>query len=304
MRYFTPTGTDMKASVVAQGCMRIAGLSDGEVDRMIGADLAAGINFFDHADIYAGGRCEEKFGGYLARHPGARDGMILQTKCGIIRGKRYDHSAEHIVSCVEGSLRRLKTDSVDVLLLHRPDALTEPEEVAKAFDMLHEAGKVRYFGVSNYNSFQIELLQKYTPHKLIFDQLRFGPAHTCMIDAGLNVNMKNSAAVVRDGMTLDYCRLHDVTIQPWSPFRARSGSFLRGPFHMRLRREIRKLAARYGASDSAVVLAWILRHPARMQPIVGSTSPERITGMAAAADITLTHEEWYDIYRAAGHRLP
>ena len=303
MSYFTPEGTDMKASVFAQGCMRIAGMSDAEVDAMIDADLEAGVNFFDHADIYGGGKCEEKFGAYLRRHPSARDKMLLQTKCGIIIGKRYDFSEKHIVECVEGSLKRLGTDHIDVLLLHRPDALCEPEIVAETFEKLHTSGKVRYFGVSNHNSFQIGLLQKYTRHRLIFDQLRFGPVHTCMVDAGLHVNMKCADAVVRDGMTLDYCRMNNITIQPWSPFRAAVGTAFGFP-HLRLSRALKKLAKKYAATDTAALLAWILRHPANMQPIVGSTDPARIAGMAKAADVTITHEEWYDIYRAAGHKIP
>ena len=304
MRYFTPEGTDMRASVIAQGCMRIAGLSDRELDAMIDADLGAGINFFDHADIYAGGRCEERFGGYLKRHPGAREGMILQTKCGIIRGKRYDFSREHIEECVNGSLRRLGTDVIDVLLLHRPDALCDPEEVAAVFEDLHAAGKVRYFGVSNHNAYQIELLQKYLPHKLVFDQLQFGPAHTGMIEAGMNVNMTNASSVMHDGMLLDYCRLRGITVQPWSPFRGRFGSVLHGPFYVRLRRALKVLASGYGITVSAAVFAWILRHPATMQPVAGSADPAHIAQIAAAADVTMERSEWYDVYRAAGNGIP
>ncbi len=304
MKYFTPENTDLKVSRIAQGCMRIAGLSDKELDAMIGADLDAGINFFDHADIYSKGRCEERFGDYLKRHPSVRDKITIQTKCGIVIGKRYDFTEKHLTECVEGSLKRLGVERIDVLLLHRPDALCEPETVAEVFDRLYRDGKVKYFGVSNHNSFQIELLQKYTSHKLIFDQLRFGPVHTGMIDAGLHVNMKDDAAVMRDGMTLDYCRLNKITIQPWSPFRAKAGSYLGSVFHMRLNRALKKLSEKYGITDSATVLAWILRHPAGMQPIIGSTDPARITGMAKGADVTITHEEWYDVYRAAGNTIP
>ena len=193
-------GSGLSVSAVALGCMRIRELDVAKLERLVGAALDAGINFFDHADIYGGGRCEEKFGAYLARHPSARDDIILQTKCGIIIGKRYDFSRKHILSCVEGSLKRLRTDRIDVLLLHRPDALCRPEEVAETLDELHSSGKVRYFGVSNHNSMQMELLAKYMRAPIVFDQLRFGPAHTCMIDAGINVNMKNAPAVMRDGI--------------------------------------------------------------------------------------------------------
>ena len=304
MEYFTPEGTEMKASRIAQGCMRIAGLSDGELDAMIGADLDAGINFFDHADIYGRGRCEEKFGEYLRRNPSARGRMYIQTKCGIINGKRYDFTEKHLTESVEGSLRRLGVERIDVLLLHRPDTLCEPETVAEVFDRLHRDGKVRYFGVSNHNPFQIELLQKYVGHKLVFDQMQFGPAHTGMIDAGLHVNMTDRASVMRDGMTLDYCRLRGITIQPWSPFRAKAGSYLGSPLHGRLNRALRTLAAKYGITDSAAVIAWILRHPAVMQPIIGSTNPGRIAAAAKASGVVITHEEWYDVYRAAGNSIP
>lgn len=303
MRYFTPESTDMKAPVMAQGCMRIAGLSDRDLDALISADLESGINFFDHADIYAGGKCEEKFGSYLRRHPTARDGMIIQTKCGIVRGRKYDFTPEYILSCVDGSLKRLGTDRIDVLLLHRPDALCEPDAVAEAFDKLRSSGKVKYFGVSNHNSFQIELLQRSLKEKLVFDQLQFGPAHSLMVSSGMHVNMRCGAAVVRDGMTLDYCRLRGVTIQPWSPMGGKH-ALVGGRFGLRLGGALKKLGARYDLTESAAALAWILRHPANMQPVFGSTDPGRVRAMAKAADVTITHSEWYDIYRAAGNDIP
>ena len=302
MEYFTPKDTNLKISRIAHGCMRIAGLSDSELDRLIKSGLDSGINFFDHADIYADGLCEEKFGNMLKREPSLRDKMTIQTKCGIVIGNRYDFRPEYILSCVEGSLKRLKTEQIDVLLLHRPDALCEPEKVAEVFEKLHKSGKVRYFGVSNHNSFQTELLQKYCSQRLIFNQLQFGPVHTPMIDSGIHVNMTDG--VMRDGMVLDYCRLHDITIQPWSPFFAPDGSFIGNPKYGALNEEIEKLSKKYGITDSAVVFAWILRHPAKMQPIAGTTNAQRIADIAKATQISLTHEEWYDIYRAAGNYIP
>ncbi len=304
MEYFTPQGTDLKASRIAQGCMRIAGLSDSEADALIRTDLESGINFFDHADIYSHGACEEKFGGVLKRDPSLRDKMIIQTKCGIVIGTRYDFRPEYIRSCVEGSLKRLGVEHIDVLLLHRPDALCEPEEVARVFEELERSGKVGYFGVSNHNSFQIELLQKYCQQKLIFNQLQFSPVHTPMIDAGIHVNMKDKAGIVRDGMVLDYCRLNGITVQPWSPFRAGLTSYLGNPRFGKLNRAIKKLRVKYGITDSAVVLAWILRHPAAMQPIIGSTDCTRVSQMCKATEVTISHEEWYDVYRAAGNKIP
>ena len=304
MEYFTPKGTDLKISRIAHGCMRIAGLPDNGLDSLIKTSLDCGINFFDHADIYAGGACEEKFGNMLKREPSLRDKMTIQTKCGIVIGKGYDFRPEYLLNCVEGSLKRLGTEQIDVLLLHRPDALCEPEKVAEVFNKLYSSGKVRYFGVSNHNPYQTELLQKYCSQRLIFNQLQFGPVHTPMIDSGIHVNMTDGASIMHDGMVLDYCRLNDITIQPWSPFYASDGEFIGNPKYGRLHEEIEKLCKKYGITDSAAVVAWILRHPAKMQPISGTTNARRIAEIAKAAEITLTHEEWYDIYRAAGNYIP
>ena len=304
MEYFTPKDTDLRASRIAYGCMRTAQLSDSELDRIIKTCLDNGINFFDHADIYSNGLCEEKFGNVLRDNPSLRDKMILQTKCGIVIGKGYDFRPEHILNCVEGSLKRLGTEHIDVLLLHRPDALCEPEEVASVFEQLYSSGKVRYFGVSNHNPYQIELLQKYCNRRLIFNQLQFSPVHTSMIDCGIHVNMNDRKSELRDGMVLDYCRLNDITIQPWSPFCAPDGTYLGNPQYGKLNDELVKLCKKYNLTDSAAVLAWILRHPAKMQPIVGTTSPLRIEGMVRATKIRITHEEWYDVYRAAGNDIP
>lgn len=304
MEYFTPNGTNLKISRLAQGCMRIAALTDSQVDKLISSCIDSGINFFDHADIYSDGLCEEKFGNYLRNHPHLRDKITIQTKCGIVIGKKYDFTTKHLLECVEGSLKRLHAEQLDVLLLHRPDALCQPEEVASVFDKLQKDGKVRYFGVSNHNSYQIELLQKYCNQRLIFNQMQFGPAHTAMIDEGLNVNTCSSAATVRDGMVLDYCRLKDITIQPWSPFGTPSGTLIGNANYVPLNEQLEKLAAKYGLTPSAVVIAWILRHPSKMQPIVGTTSPERILSMAKATDVCLSHDEWYDVYRSAGNTLP
>ncbi|MDE7439433.1 MAG: aldo/keto reductase [Clostridia bacterium] len=304
MEYFTPKGTNLKISRIAHGCMRIAELTDKELDRLIKTSVDSGINFFDHADIYAGGLCEEKFGNMLKHEPSLKDKITIQTKCGIVIGKGYDFRPEYLLSCVEGSLKRLGIEQIDVLLLHRPDALCEPEKVAAVFDKLQKSGKVRYFGVSNHNPYQIELLQKYCSQRLIFNQLQFGPAHTSMIDAGIHVNMADGAAVMRDGLVLDYCRLNDITIQPWSPFSSPDGMFLGNPKYKALNEEIERLSKKYNITDSAVVLAWILRHPAKMQPIVGTTNAKRIADIAKASQIELTHDEWYGIYRAAGNDIP
>jgi predicted oxidoreductase len=267
--------------------------------------MEQGITYFDHADIYGDGKSEELFGQAVKNLGLKRDEIILQTKCGIRKGL-FDFSKEHIISSVEKSLKRLQTDYVDVLLLHRPDTLVEPEEVAKAFDTLHQSGKVKYFGVSNHNPYQIELLQKFLKHKILINQMQFGIMHTVMIDAGINVNMYNNDSVMRDGGTLDYCRLKDITIQAWSPYQYGffEGVFLDNEKFSTLNNVIDRIAKEKGVSNVAIATAWILRHPAKMQVVVGTMNKERLKAIAKASNIELSREEWYEIYTAAGHVLP
>lgn len=293
------------ASSIALGCFRMHTLTVKEAAVLIQTALEQGIDFFDHADIYGGGTCEEIFAEALGMKPGIREKILLQSKCGIRPGS-YDFSREYILSSADGILRRLKTDYLDVLLLHRPDALMEPEEVAEAFTILNDSGKVRHFGVSNHNPMQMELLGKYLGQKLIINQLQFGVMHTGMIDTGLNVNMKNDCAADRDGSVLDYCRLNDVTIQAWSPFQYGffEGAYLDNEQFPELNRKIDMLAAEKGVPNSAVAAAWILRHPAGIQTIAGTTNPSRLKDICRATEIELTRQEWYDIYLSAGNILP
>lgn len=298
-------GGKISASAVAMGCMRITD-SKVPLDELIGTALELGIDFFDHADIYGGGKCEEVFGNYLASYPSLREKITIQTKCGIRRGC-YDFSKEHIIKSVEGSLRRLRTDYVDILLLHRPDTLMEPEEVAAAFDELESSGKVRFFGVSNHNPMQIELLKTAVKQPLIIDQLQFSLPESGLVTSGLNVNMKNAESQMHDGSALEYSRIKGITIQAWSPFQ---GGFFEGPYignrekYPALNEKLDELAAEYDATPTAVASAWILRHPADIQLISGSVSPARIREIAAGADIVLSREDWYSLYLAAGFRLP
>jgi len=296
---------DLDASEIALGCMRISELTNQEISRLIHTALDEGVNFFDHADVYGGGKSEEKFSESLDLTSRLREKMILQTKCGIRQGS-FDFSREHILEAVDGSLKRLRTDFVDVLLLHRPDALVEPEEVAEAFTILQDSGKVKYFGVSNQNPMQIELLTKSVRQKIVFNQLQFSITNTGMIDAGINVNMEINSSINRDGSILDYCRLKDITIQAWSPFQYGffQGVFLDNEKFPELNQKINEIAAAKGVTNSAIAIAWILRHPARMQPIVGTTKPNRLKALCKASDITLTRQEWYEIYLAAGNKLP
>lgn len=296
---------DLDASEISLGCMRIVDLTNDEIATLIHTALDEGINFFDHADIYGGGQSEAKFAEALAMNPRLREKMILQTKCGIRKGS-FDFSKEHILAAVDGSLQRLRTDFIDFLLLHRPDALVEPEEVAEAFTILQDSGKVKYFGVSNQNPMQIELLKKFVKQPLIINQLQLSITNTGMIDAGINVNMEIDAGIDRDGSILDYCRLNDITIQPWSPFQYGffEGVFLDNDKFPELNQKINEIAASWGVPNSAIAIAWLLRHPAHMQPIVGTTNPGRVRDICKASDVKLTRQEWYDIYLAAGNKLP
>ncbi|MCB0182973.1 MAG: aldo/keto reductase [Caldilineaceae bacterium] len=305
MKYLSIPNSTLAVSAVALGCMRIAKLPTQEAATLLNTALDAGINFFDHADIYGGGKSEEKFAEALGMKPAVREKLLIQSKCGIRQGF-FDFSKEHILAAVDGSLQRLQTDYLDVLLLHRPDALVEPEEVAEAFTSLQASGKVRYFGVSNQNPMQIALLQKFVKQPLLFNQLQLSITNTGMIDAGLNVNMEIDASVVRDGSILDYCRLHEITIQPWSPFQYGffEGVFLDNPKFPELNQAIDALAAEKGVTNTTIAVAWLLRHPANMQPIIGTTTPARVQQSCQAADVTLTRQEWYAIYRAAGNKLP
>jgi predicted oxidoreductase len=296
---------DMDASEISLGCMRIPRMSSAEISTLVHTAMDEGINFFDHADIYGGGQSEARFAEALGMNASLREKMILQTKCGIRQGY-FDFSKEHILEAVDGSLKRLQTEYIDVLLLHRPDALVEPEEVADAFTTLESSGKVKYFGVSNQNPMQIELLKKFVKQKLLINQLQLSITNTGMIDAGLNVNMEIDQSVVRDGSILDYCRLNGITIQPWSPFQYGffEGIFLDNPKFPELNQKINEIAAAKGVTNTAIAVAWLLRHPARMQPIIGTTNPQRVKDSCQASNVTLSRPEWYEIYRAAGNKLP
>lgn len=295
----------LSVPVLAVGCMRMSEKTPEEVCALVRAAMDEGIFFFDHADIYGGGQSEKIFAEAVRELGIARDEMLLQTKCGIRPGL-YDFSAGHIVESVEGSLKRLGTDYMDVLLLHRPDTLMEPEEVSEAFDSLRRAGKVRHFGVSNFNPMQIELLKQAVGDALIIDQMQFGVAHTLMIDEGFNVNIANGQAASRTEGILEYCRLKKMLIQAWSPFQYGmfEGVFWSNPKYAGVVAELNALAEKYDVTREAMAVAWILRHPAHIQVICGTTNSARLRQLARAAEITMSREEWYRIYLAAGNSLP
>lgn len=317
MKTYRLPNTDLHVTRLAYGCMGLAGWDSNPptaVDRkratqMLETALEQDINFFDTADIYGRGKCETVFGEALQQMTGVRDDLLIQTKCGVrFEGDpqpglpgRYDFSYEHILESVEGSLRRLQTDHVDVLLLHRPDALVEPEEVARAFDQLQRDGKVRHFGVSNHSPMQIELLKKYVSQPLVANQLEFSLLHANLVEAGIFTNQLAARCTAVDGL-VDYCRLHNILIQAWSP--VAQGQVIEPrrdatPQARAVAAAVTKLAAARHTSREGIALGWILRHPAGIQPVVGTTKPERLRASCEADAVELTREEWYALLEAA-----
>ena len=298
-------GDKFEASAISLGCMRMSDLGNKEVDAILDTAIENGINFFDHADIYGGGRAEKVFGEYLKRHKGQRERMMIQTKCAIHDGQ-FDFSKEHILKSVDGSLMRLGVDYIDVLLLHRPDTLMEPEEVADAFEVLETSGKVKYFGVSNQNMMQMELLKTEVKQPLIINQLQFSVTEAGMVTSGMNVNMKNPESVMHDGGFLEYSRIKNITIQAWSPFQYGffEGNFVDNEDFPELNKKLLEIGEKYSLTKTGVAAAWILRHPTNMQLIAGTMNPEHLKEICKASDVKLTRSEWYEIYRSAGHMLP
>lgn len=295
----------LKSSEIAVGCMRINKMSVKKLSNYVDTAISEGITLFDHADIYGGGYCEELFGKMLSARGELRDKIQIQSKCSI-RDGYYDFSKEHIVTSVDKSLRRLQTDYLDLLILHRPDTLMEPEEVAEAFDILQSSGKVRNFGVSNCNSMQIKLLKSCVKQPLLVNQMQFSIMHSGMINSGIQVNTSFEGSVDHDGSILEYCRLENITIQAWSPFQYGffEGIFIDNDNFLELNQVLGRIAIEKGVSKSAVAVAWILRHPAKMQTIIGTTNIERLKDICTASNIELSRAQWYEIYRSAGNCLP
>lgn len=305
MRKIKIAKDNILASAVGLGCMRIANMDLKEVENLIRTSMEVGINFFDHADIYGEGESQRVFSKALNMNSKLREEMIIQSKCGIRKGF-FDFSKEHIINSVEGTLKDLNTDYIDILLLHRPDTLMEMEEINEAFNKLHLEGKVKFFGVSNHNPMQIELLNKYLDKKILINQIQFSIMHSGIIDNGLNVNMKVNSAINRDGSLLEYCRINNISLQAWSPFQHGffGGTFIDNPDFPDLNNKLQEIASKYNVSKTAIATAWILRHPANIQPIAGTTNVNRIKEISEGAAVELTREEWYGIYTSAGNILP
>ena len=306
MKKRTLGNSGIEISPIVMGCMRLTSLTEAEVAESIETAVSLGANFFDHADIYDGGECEILFGKAFKDTKIKREDVFIQTKCGIVPGKMYDLSKEHIINSVNMSLKRLGVEYIDALLLHRPDTLVEPEEVAAAFDQLEAQGKVKYFGVSNHNSMQISLLQKYLKQPICFNQMQISAAHSPMITSGLEVNMITEGAINRDGSVLDFCRLNNITLQAWSPFQHGfiAGPFLINPDFDPLTSTLSRIGQKYGVSATTMATAWLLRHPCNMQVVAGTMKKSRFKEICLARKIEITREEWYEIYMAAGNILP
>ena len=308
MRYITLGQDDKELSEIVLGMMRIEDKSVKEVEELVETALSVGINAFDLADIYGRGRCEELLGLVLKNRPDLREKMWIQSKCGIrIEEFTYfDFSKDYIIKSVDGILQRLKIDHLDSLLLHRPDALMESNQVAEAFDLLYKQGKVRNFGVSNQNPMMMELLKKDVKQPLAVNQLQLSAAFTPGFESGFHVNMEDSQAAMRDGSIFEYCKLYDVVIQAWSvlQFGYFKGNFVGNEKFQALNQVLDRLAIKYGVTSSTIAISWILRYPAKMQAVVGTTNPKHLREVSQAANFSLTRKEWYEIYLAAGNNLP
>lgn len=308
MRYITLGQADKELSEIVLGMMRIKDKSVKEVEELVETALSVGINAFDLADIYGRGRCEELLGLVLKNRPDLREKMWIQSKCGIrIEEFTYfDFSKEYILQSVDGILERLQVDYLDSLLLHRPDALMESDQVAEAFDLLYKQGKVRDFGVSNQNPMMMEFLKKDVKQPLAANQLQLSAAFTPGFESGFHVNMEDSQAAMRDGSIFEYCKLHDVVIQAWSvlQFGYFRGNFVGNEKFQALNQVLERLAIKYGVTSSTIAISWILRYPAKMQAVVGTTNPKHLIEASQATNFNLTRKEWYEIYLAAGNNLP
>jgi predicted oxidoreductase len=305
MKKTTLGSSTIQTGEIALGCMRMSRLSLNEAEAVVKNALELGINLFDHADIYGKGRSEEVFGKAVNLRSSIRDKIIIQSKCGIREGF-YDFSEQHIIQSAESSLQRLGTDYLDVLLLHRPDVLMEPEETAEAFRKLKASGKVKYFGISNHNPAQIELLSTCLEEDLIINQMQLSLVHTPMIDHGFNVNMTGREAVNRDGQTIEYMRRNNMTLQAWSPFQHGmiEGSFLGNGKFPDINEKLNEMAEVKQVSVEALAAAWLLRLPMSIQPVVGTMNINRLKKISQASNVSLSRQEWYSLYRAAGNNLP
>lgn len=309
MKHINVVNGPQNVSSIILGCMRMPALTTEEAADMIRTACALGINFFDNATCYGeNGEAETRFGDAFAKTDIKREDVFIQSKCGLLfREGEFNWTKENILSSVDDSLRRMRLDYLDALLLHRPDLIYEPEQVAEAFDVLEKSGKVRFFGVSNVPAMMLAVLQKHVRQPLVFNQLQFSLEQSQLVDQALYVNnLTTERSVDRDNGTLDYCRLHDITVQAWSPLQHGffKGCFVDDPAFPELNNVLATLGEQYGVPKTAIAIAWILRHPAGMQAIVGTMNPQHLRDICEAAKVNLTHNEWYRLYLASGKHLP
>lgn len=309
MKYYDIPGTDLHVSSIIMGCMRIGSLTQKELNHLIYTEIEAGVNFIDHADVYDMGGCEVSFGHAVDLHSSLRERLIIQGKCGIRKenGKAfYDFSKEYIIKATDSILKRLNTEYLDVLLLHRPDILMEPEEVASAFNILKESGKVNYFGLSNSVPMHFELLKKYCDEPLIFDQVQIGAGHTVMFDSSIAANTNFKQGIDRTGYLIEYAMLNNITLQAWSPLQYDmfKGVIINNPLYIDLNNKLEEIGRKYNISKAATAIAWILRHPSKIQVVCGSTDINHVKDYIEATDILLSRADWYDIYESAGNVIP
>ena len=310
MEYITLPNTNVKVSKISLGCMRLKGKSVEQIEMLLKNALELGINYFDHADVYGHGECESLFGEVLKRNPQLRKKMIIQTKCDIVPvyngGQRYDTSKEYIKKKVKESLRKLNVDYIDILLLHRPDPLCNPIELSETFSELQEEGMVKYFGVSNHSVGKMKLLQKYLKQPLVINQMQFSIIHSHMVDSDIFLNMDDSKGIDRDNGMIDYCHYNEITIQTWCSLQASwmDGTFIDNPKFPKLNAVLEELANKYKVAKSAIAIAWILRHPANMIPVTGTTSIDHLKQACEATNVKLTRQEWFDLYMAEDKLVP
>ncbi|ELP93423.1 aryl-alcohol dehydrogenase, putative [Entamoeba invadens IP1] len=295
----------LKVSQYVIGFMRFKNKTVEQAEDFIQKALECGINCIDNADIYGGGECEKLLGRVFEKRPSLREKLVVQTKCGICRGF-YDLSKEHILRSVDTSLGRMNIMYIDILLLHRPDALMDYKEVADALKTLFFNGKVHYFGVSNFSPIQIDLLQKELPFKLWFNQIQFSVVHCQSIDESVHFNTTHETSLVRDGNVLDYCALHDIQVQAWSPLQVDfvKGTFINNPEYKKLNEKLCELSQKYDVTPHEIALSWILRHPSHIQVVTGTTNPEHLVNEVSAFSFELTRKEWYELYLSTGKPLP
>ncbi len=295
-----------KTDRIVAGMMRLGSLTDQEAFSFLDYLYDSGVRWFDHADIYGGGRCEELFGRWIQSRGHSRGDLVIQSKCGIVPGVCYDNSGEYIEKSVDGILSRLKCEYLDYILIHRPDVLWDPDDMNAAFTRLIKSGKIRAFGLSNCNSVQIDYLLSSMEHKPAINQIQLSLAFAPSISEGLESNTYSDNGISRTMGVIDFCRCHGITLQAWSPLQygTFAGTFLNNPAYEKLNGRLSELASRYGVGKSAVAAAWILRIPPHTQVVAGTCNRDHFAEMLKARDITITRQEWYELYRCAGYALP